>query len=115
MSFGQDVLSTSSLNTLIEETAAAATLDPSEICLNAVGIIVGLCMFLVAQLIIVFAVAHIWQKKRRNQKEAMLGLGSVTSSGGSSSSSSSGSSFRSSGSSRQDSDKKMFNPYSQRR
>ena len=84
-------------------------MDPSEICLNAVGIIVGLCMFLVAQLIIVFAVAHIWQKRRRNNKEAMLGLGSVsTSSSGSSRSSSSSGSM-------DDSVKNMFNPYSQRR
>ena len=49
------------------------------------GIIVGLCLFLVAQLIIVFVVAHFWQRRRKHKEE------------------------------RVDSAKNMFNPYSSRR
>ena len=40
-----------------------------EICLNAVGIVVGLCMFLVAQMILVFAFAHFWQRGRARARE----------------------------------------------
>ncbi len=40
-----------------------------EICLNAVGIVVGLCMFLVAQMILVFAFAHFWQRGRARTRE----------------------------------------------
>ena len=46
-------------------------------------------MFLVAQLMIVFAVAHFWQRRRRNKKEAAAAVAGAAVS--------------------------AFNPYSQRR
>eukprot|EP00095_Tigriopus_kingsejongensis_P007697 maker-scaffold142_size315517-snap-gene-1.10 protein:Tk07697 transcript:maker-scaffold142_size315517-snap-gene-1.10-mRNA-1 annotation:"hypothetical protein DAPPUDRAFT_214208" len=71
MSFGQD---TSAPSSSLEAKPTSSTREPilgesSEICLNAMGIIMGLCMFLVAQLIIVCVVAHFWQKRRKLKKE----------------------------------------------
>ena len=48
--------------------------DPSEICLNVVGIVVGLTLFLLAQLVIVFTVGHVWMRRGRRSKGA-VGLG----------------------------------------
>jgi hypothetical protein len=67
ISFGQDT-SRSPLKPTIQSEAVAAEEESAEICLNAVGIVVGVCMFLVAQLIIVFGVAHFWQKRRNKLK-----------------------------------------------
>ena len=75
ISFGQDTSRApfgavpGAVNERIAPTIASAEgADGAEICLNAVGIVVGLCMFLVAQLIIVFGVAHLWQRRRNKLK-----------------------------------------------
>ena len=47
---------------------AASSASSSEICLNAAGMVVGLLMLLVAQLMIVFAVVHYMQRRRIRRK-----------------------------------------------
>ena len=45
-----------------------------ELCLNAVGIVVSLAMFLVAQLIVILAAIHFWQRRRKQKKERDEGI-----------------------------------------
>ena len=47
---------------------AGPSASSSEICLNAAGMVVGLLMLLVAQLMIVFAVVHYLQRRRIRRK-----------------------------------------------
>ena len=49
-------------------TSTATAGSSSEICLNAAGMVVGLLMLLVAQLMIVFAVVHYMQRRRIRRK-----------------------------------------------
>lgn len=70
MSFGQDTSApSSSFRSTPSSSREPILSEATEICLNAAGIVIALCLFLLAQLVIMFSVAHYWQKRRKLKKE----------------------------------------------